>query len=149
MTEPPPSPRLLRAAIVFRQFAPYHYDRIAAAAKRLSGRWEVVGIELASSSRAYAWPVTSDAPDVETRRLFPGERVERLSFIRRLLALGRAVADCDAVLMGIPYSDPALIGLSWWLRSRGSRVFVMTESKVDDAPRRAWREWGKRCVLGA
>lgn len=139
----------VRVAILFTQFAPYHVDRIAAAARRLEGQAEVLGVEVADGSHTYAWVRSSDVPGARKVTLFAGARYEDLTVAAKMRAIRAAVRGCEVVFVGIPYSDPAIIGLSWLWRAGGKRVVLMTESKADDAPRRWWREAGKRMLLRA
>lgn len=136
-------------AIVFAQFAPYHVDRISAAAERLLGTARVLAIEVAGRSHAYAWERSGEVHVAEKRVLFPDASYEDLGTGEKLTAMWRAVRGCKSVFIGIPYSDAAVLALSWMLRFSGRRVVLMTESKADDAPRRWWRETGKRLLLGA
>lgn len=136
-----------RIGILFAQFAAYHVDRCAAAARRLGERAEVVAVEVASASETYAWEVSGEVPGAVKRVLFPGERYERIGWARRLRAQLEALATCDTVFVGIGYDQPDIPALAALLRSRGVRMIVMSESKHDDFPRRRWREAVKRVVL--
>ncbi len=141
------TPRLPTIAIVFSQFAPYHIDRIEAVAERLAGRAQVLAVEVASASHTYRWHVSGKVRGADKTTLFPGARVEDKGVAAKLRALWPAVKDCDWVLIGVPYSDPAMIALSWRLRAAGKRVVLMSESKRDDTRRDWWREAGKRILL--
>jgi glycosyltransferase involved in cell wall biosynthesis len=79
--------------------------------------------------------------------LVRGCAYEELPVAAKLRAIGSAVRNCEVIFVGIPYSDRAIIALSWLWRASGKRVVLMTESKADDAPRVPWREAGKRMLL--
>ena len=134
-------------AIVFAQFAAYHIDRVEAAAQHFAGRAHVVGIEVATGSRAYAWEKSGDLHYAEKRVLFEDAQYEAVSLIRRFGALRRASKDADTIFVGLPYSDPAALALMWWGRVWGKRIIVMSESKEDDFQRRPSRERMKRGLL--
>ena len=136
-----------KVAVLFAQFAPYHVDRIAAAAKRLAGRAEVVGMEVADSSEAYAWERAGGVAGARKVTLFPGRRYEDISGAAKLRGAMRAMSGVDTVFVGIPYSEGWIMALTAALRLRGCRVILMTESKADDFPRSAWREGLKRAVF--
>lgn len=133
--------------ILFEQFAAYHVDRCAAAARRLAGRYRTLAVEVATASAAYAWEPSGEVDGAEKVTLFPYRRFEDVGWPHRLRAEYAALRGCELALIGLPYSRPDAIALSWLLRWRGTRVIVMTESKRDDAPRRAPLEWAKRQVL--
>ena len=136
-----------KVAVLFAQFAPYHVDRIAAAAERLAGRAEVIGIEVADSSEAYAWERAGGVAGARKVTLFPDARYEEISGAAKMRAALRALRGVDAVFVGVPYSEGWIMALVLRLRLRGCRVILMTESKADDFPRKAWRERLKRVVL--
>ena len=136
-----------RIGILFAQFAPYHVDRIEAAAQALAGRAEVVGVEVAQASEAYAWSPSGEVRGAAKRVLFSGEPYEQIGTWRRFRAQYAALKDCDTVFVGIGYNEPDVIALAWALRLRGRRVVLMTESKGDDLPRRWLREKGKALLF--
>lgn len=139
---------LPRVAILFTQFAPYHLDRIEAAARRLAGRAEVVAIECAPASRTYDWEPPRAIAWVEQITLFPGRVYETIGWRERYAAWRRATEGTELVLTGVPYSEPDMIALAWARRGEGLRTIAMTCSKADDAPRGVLREWGKARLLG-
>lgn len=137
-----------RVAILFTQFAPYHLDRIEAAARRLAGRAEVVAIECASASETYDWEPPRGIADAERITLFPGRVYEELGRIERYAAYRAATRGIELVLTGVPYSEPDIIALAWTRRREGMRTIAMTCSKADDTPRVSWRERAKALLLG-
>lgn len=135
--------------LIWGQFAAYHIDRCEAVARQLAGRFRIRAVEVATSSRDYAWEVSGKIAGVEKKTLFPGAAFEAITLPRRLIACWNALRNCDFVFMGLPYSLPEAIILSWTLRFAGVRVIMMTESKVDDRPRSAWKERIKALLLRA
>jgi hypothetical protein len=91
-----------QVAIVFAQFAPYHVDRIAAAAEALSGRAEVLAVEVADGSHTYAWERSGAVPGARKMTLFAGARYEELPVAAKLRAIGPAVRNCEVIFVGIP-----------------------------------------------
>jgi glycosyltransferase involved in cell wall biosynthesis len=144
-----PDNRLPTIGILFSQFAAYHVDRCEAAAARLSDRYEVKAVEVATRSVAYAWEPSSGVPGATKLTLFPGQSFEDVPWPRRMWAEFEALRHCSHVFVGLPYSLPDAIGLSWLLRAVGVRVVVLTESKHDDRVRQWPVEFGKRLRLGA
>lgn len=135
--------------ILFEQFAAYHVDRCEAAAQRLASRFHTLAVEVATSSVAYAWEASGNVEGAEKITLFPGREFEAVGWFRRLMAEFSALRSCRTVFVGLPYSRPDAIALSWLLRLSGSRVIVMTESKHDDMARMPLLEWTKRQLLRA
>lgn len=132
---------------MFSQFAAYHVDRIEAAARRLSGRAEVLGVEVATTSRTYAWEPARGIEAARHLTLFPGASYEAIGWRTRYAAARAALAGADIVCIGVPCSEPDILGLSWRLAAAGKRMVLMSESKFDDAPRRLWREMAKANLL--
>lgn len=134
-------------AIVAAQFAAYHIDRCEAVARRFQGRGKVLAVEVATTSKVYAWAPSGEVAGATKITLFPGQSYNDNSAWARFVALFRCVRSCDLVAMGIPYSDPTAILLSWALRLVGVRVIVLSESKFDDGPRSVRFELFKSLVL--
>ena len=103
--------RTPRIGILFAQFAPYHADRIEAAARALAGRATVVGVEVTQASETYAWSPSGEVRGAEKRLLFSGEAYERIGTWRRFRAQYAALKDCDTVFVGIGYNEPDVIAL--------------------------------------
>lgn len=141
------SPEKPTIALVWSQFAAYHVDRCEAVAGRLAGRAEVLAIEIATTSAAYAWEPSGEVPGARKLTLFPGESYDSIGPWRRLRALFRATRRADLVALGVSYATVDAILLSWVLRLMGKQVVVFSESKFDDCRRSVWRELGKGVIL--
>ena len=141
------TPPLPRIGILFSQFAAYHVDRCAAAAKRLEGRATVVAVEMAQASVTYAWTPSGEVAGAEKHVLFTGRPYEAIGRRERFRAAHAALRDCETVFIGIGYHEPEMIALALALRLRGRRVILMSESKFDDFPRELRREWFKARLL--
>ncbi|MET0251671.1 MAG: glycosyltransferase [Novosphingobium sp.] len=140
-------PRGRRIGILFCQFAAYHVDRCAAAARLLAECAEVVAVEVATTSATYAWPASGEVGGATKRTLFPGRSYEEVPRWRRFRAQFAALRDCDTVFVGVGYNEPDVLALAVALRLIGRRVILMTESKFDDMPRRLFRELAKAALL--
>lgn len=142
-----------RIAMLWEQFAPYHIDRIEAAAARLTNQAEIIGIEVATASETYDWPPSGPIRGAEKQTLFPDMKYEAAGAWRRFWAQLRAVWGCRMVMIGIGYNRPDVLLLGWVLRLTGHRVVMMSDSKYDDRQRGVWTELGKslllRCFHGA
>ena len=138
---------LPQVAILFSQFAAYHVDRVEAAARRLAGRAEVLAVEYATTSAAYAWEPAEGIEHARHITLFPGKSYDEVGHLARYRAAMKAVSNADMVCIGVPYSERDIIALSWRLKAAGTRCVMMTESKFDDFPRSLPREQAKSRLL--
>lgn len=138
-----------RVAVLFAQFSAYHVDRCEAVAKRLAGRFVVLAVEVAATSRTYAWNPSGEVSGACKQTLFPSEAYEDIAWPRRLWRQFAALWRCRAVFVGIGYNEADVILLSWLLRLAGVQVFVMSESKFDDFQRSVAFEAFKSLVLAA
>jgi glycosyltransferase involved in cell wall biosynthesis len=141
--------RRKRIALLFAQFSAYHVDRCEAVAKRLSGRCEVLAVEVATSSATYAWEPSGAVAGARKLTLFPGQSHDSIPALRRFWAQLRALRRCHAVFVGVGYNEPDIVLLSWVLRLHGIEVIALSESKFDDKPRRAGFELFKALLLSA
>lgn len=143
------SSKLPRVALIWSQFSAYHIDRCEAVAARLAGKAEVDAVEVASSSKIYAWEPSRMPEGCVRRTLFPDTDFELIPRRKRLLAMLRVLWRCRMVCFGIGYHEPDVIVTAWILRLLGVRVIMMTDSKFDDKRRSASYEYFKRLLLSA
>ena len=138
-----------RICVQWPRFGRYHLARLAACERVLGPRGvEVIGLETASHDALYAWDVEDGPVPFRREQVFPGETFEALS--PRAIEAGTASAldrlDPDAVaIMSYGYPD-ARAALAWCRRRRRVAI-ITTDTKADDAPRVAWREWIKRRII--
>ena len=140
-------PELPQVAVLFAHYAPYHVDRVEAAARRLAGRARVLAVETADASEAYGWEPARGFALAEHRVLFPGRVYEHIGRLERLTAYAATLRGAQLVLSGIPWSDPDIVALAWRRRARGRATIAMTDSKFDDKPRSLVREQVKARLL--
>ncbi|MCH7629213.1 MAG: glycosyl transferase family 1, partial [Proteobacteria bacterium] len=129
MTNPGRQPTI---GLIWTQFSAYHVDRLEAVGRRLAGRARVLSVEVASKSATYAWDPSGEVAGTEKKRLFPGESHEAIPIWRRFRAELKVLRQCDVIFVGVPYSEPDIIALSYILRAMGKRVVMMTASKFYD-----------------
>lgn len=140
--------RPLRIALVWARPAAEHADKVAAVAARLGVRVELVYVALADFTSDYVQPSegTGDEHDL-LQVLFPRATYEEVPILKRGLALWRATARSDLVLMGIGYGQAEALAVSWLLRLAGKRVVMMNDTKFEDRRRTPLGELVKRWVL--
>ncbi|NOW45588.1 glycosyltransferase involved in cell wall biosynthesis [Novosphingobium sp. SG751A] len=141
--------RLKRLALVWSQFAAYHVDRCEAVGMATAGRAQVLAVEVATSSKLYAWEASGGIAHAEKLTLFDGCQYEDVSPWRRFRKLFATLAGCDVAYIGIGYHEPEIVPLVWLLRLFGVRVILMLDSKFDDSPRKSWFEFLKSLGLAA
>lgn len=140
---------VIRVALIWEQFAPYHIDRIEAVGRRLAGRAEVLAIEVATASATYDWKPSGAIRHATKVTLFPDQRYEQIHPLRRLWRQWRQLKDCTHVFIGISYARLDIIILSWVLQLLGRRVVMISDAKFDDRVRLVSREWAKGLLLCA
>jgi L-malate glycosyltransferase len=139
----------MKPAVIFiwENFGPYHVDRLEAAGAALAPTHRVIGIEIAGSSSVYAWSRTEEIAGFERLTLFPDRAFGSIPAWTQLMAMLRACVGAKArhiFLCHVTRGDTYLLALA--LRLLGRRVYVMTESKFDDKPRRLWFELVKQAL---
>lgn len=133
--------------MVWAQFAAYHVDRCEAVARRLSGRASVIAVEVATTSRDYAWEPSGTIAGGHKVTLFPGRSFDDIGWFTRFRAMFAELRRCDMVFIGLGYAEPDAVLLSWALRLMGRKIIVFSESKFDDRPRRVLTELVKAAAL--
>lgn len=140
-------PRSRKIGLLWAQFSAYHVDRCEAAAKRFTGADELLCVEVATSSKLYAWEPSRDIAGARKITLFPGQSYESIPVLKRLWRQYVALRKCDVAFFGIAYSDLSILLLALLLRLSGVRVMMMTASKFDDYPRTVWFEMIKGMLV--
>lgn len=130
-----------RIVFVWDNFGPLHVDRCDATAASVSGKFEVVGLELAGDSEIYDW-VPETGHKFNKITLFRGKSIQAVPFFKRLVRTFRA---CLAQGRGASYflchyEHFSTLLTATLLRLCGRRVYAIGCSKYDDYPRHLWRE---------
>lgn len=130
-------------------FGPYHTARLKACATAAPEGTEVVGLAVAGQVQGRPWKpeAGSGAPRVET--LFPDAMYHELPKARVWKAMGKVLDELNPSLVGISgYGMTDSRAALEWACRHGATKLMMTESKADDAPRKWWKEWLKRRLVG-
>ena len=134
-------------ALIYNNFGPYHLARLAATAGYGKNYGiEVMGIEIASQERRYAWEPESTA---ETKKLtiFPARAVEELSQWELISGMWSTLNRLNPQAMAFGPSGetlPAFLAMLAWARLRRRVALVMMDSKYDDFPRLRLKEFLKK-----
>lgn len=130
---------MIRIAVIFDNFGPYHLARLAA----LAALSDLTAIELRARSEEYAWDSDDKAEFRRCTLLTGGESEGQLADrLRSALSAARP----QAVLVPGWSSRGALAALAW-CGERGVPAIVMSDSQASDFPRWAASEWIKRSLL--
>lgn len=136
-----------KLVFVWDNFGPLHADRCDAVARRLAGRFQVVGLELAGSSQVYDWNQESGECFTKVTLLKDrsfeqagGFKLFRVT-LKACLAMGR-----DAQFFMCHYQEAAIFATSVILRLLGRRVYIMGCSKFDTYERQLGKEAIKRLL---
>lgn len=139
----------LRTAVLWARFGPYHLARLDAAHDLMRAHGEeLVGIETASRDGIYAWRVERSQATWAREVALP-ERVYEAASAAEMHAAVTETLDRvapDAVAFSSYATPDARAALAWCRRHRAAAV-LMTDSRANDAPRAAWREWVKRILV--
>lgn len=138
-------PGATQIAVFFHRFGPYHLARLEAAA----AGGNLVGIQISSETRDYAWDAVEPTGSLRVETLFRGADSRAVSRgmmgARVTEVLGRLRPHVVAVN---GWSDNGALAALAWCQRRGVPAIMMSESQAIDAPRSAPREAIKRLVVG-
>ncbi len=136
----------MKLLILFTNYGPYHIARLRGAQRALPND-EVIGLELATREATYPWTTNRDDLEVRLDSLHDGLLEEagtaRLSWKLRDY-LNRQQPDALAIC---GYARPEMRLALRWAKRNGKIAVLMSESKSDDAPRAAWKERLKSCIV--
>ncbi len=134
---------------MWEQFSAYHVDRLDAMAAAFRDRFEIVGIEVASSSQTYAWKPVESGDGFTRTTLFPGGNADEVPWRRKLRHAMRAIRAARPRAVFLCNQDqPEIIAALGLLRLLRIPCYALLDAKFDDTPRRVLKEFLKRPVLG-
>lgn len=128
----------------FVSYGPYHLARLEACHELLP-ELDVLGWELSTDQSEYGWHHAGDR-HVTSVTSEPLEKVGVFQWLQRVWKHLNSLDPAVCVLAG--YAHPGMLAALLWCRVKGRGVVIMSDSKEDDAPRRALMEWCKGRLLG-
>ena len=140
----------MRAVCVqWTKFGPYHIARLRAANALFGARGiEIVGLETADADETYGWQRHTGAESFRWLRVFPGRGHETVAPRTMDSGVTASLDQVDPAAVAITsYNLPDARACLAWCRRRRRAAVLMTDSKADDAPRKAWREAIKRVIV--
>lgn len=137
----------VKVAVIWSRFGPYHVARLRGAALAMPGA-RILGIEVASSDRDYAWSIEPGSDGFERTTVFPNQNYHDLSGAQIAsevsAALDRLRPDVVAINgWAVPEARSALS----WVRRHRARAILMTETKANDLKRVWWKEAIKSAIV--
>lgn len=137
---------MLKIAIAFTNFGPYHLARLRALGERLSqSGGELIAYELAGKQELYPWKTTRGSEPFEWITLFPDGVMEDLSKADcdRAMTTALGIDQPDAVGV-VGYFRPESLAMLRWAKANHRPSVMMSESQEIDHPRVWWKEAVKR-----
>lgn len=136
----------MKLLVLFPNFGPYHLARLRGAAAQTEFS-SCVGLEIAAQEALYPWQTARENLGVRLDTLIPGtlEEISSKVICQKLVTYLDDFAPDVVAICGYERAEMRA-ALSWCNRNRKVAV-LMSESKRDDAPRKAWKEAIKRRIV--
>lgn len=134
------------AGVIFHRLGPYHFARLAAAARAVPN---LLAVELSARTSSYAWDPVCGAANFKRLTLFEegdSRRVPPCEVVRRVESI---LAAHRPQVIAIPgWADQGALAALHWCVAHRTPAVVMSESTVWDERRRWWKEEIKRRPVG-
>ncbi len=142
---------MMRLAVSFTNFGPYHLARLRALGERLRQEGgELIAYETAGTEQRYPWLTRKRAEPFSWITLFPDRILEDLPGSSCAEAMRRAlVRDLPDAVGIVGYVRPESMAALGWAREHGRPTILMSESQAIDRPRVWWKEAVKRRRVSA
>ena len=136
----------MKLLALFPNFGPYHMARLRGAAAQ-SEFSPCIGLEIAAQEALYPWQTARENLGFQLETLLDGtlEAIPSKTICRKLEAYLDAARPDVIAICGYERAEMRA-ALGWANRNRKIAV-LMSESKRDDAPRKAWKEAIKRRIV--
>ncbi len=134
--------------IQWPSFGPYHLARLEACERLAPPGMKVIGLATASQIEGRPWSVVQHDSDGSIEVACPGQVYTQISgnaAARAVLGLVRGIRPKVIAISG--YSRRDSHALLLWCKRHGVAAILMSDSKADDAPRTALKEWVKRLLV--
>ena len=140
---------IMKIAVLFWNYGPYHVARVNALALKGFVSHEVIGIEVATRQHTYAWqrPEIPDTFNLIT--LFPqAQAAENIPYLNQVIAMWKCLnQESPDVLAICGYKDPVMLAALLWARAQSKVTILLSESKKDDYARNKYKEWVKSAIV--
>ena len=136
----------MKLLVIFPNFGPYHMARLRGAAAQ-SEFTSCVGLEIAAQEALYPWQTARENLGFTLETLTSGtlEEIPTKTICQKLTAyLDKTRPDVVAIC---GYERVEMRAALNWCNKNKKIAVLMSESKRDDAPRRAWKEAIKKRIV--
>ncbi len=136
----------MKLLVIFPNFGPYHLARLRGAAA-MPEFAPCIGLEIAAQEALYPWQTARENLGFTLETLLDGtlEEIPAREICRKLVAyLDESRPDVVAIC---GYERAEMRAALGWCNRQGKVAILMSESKRDDAPRKAWKEAIKRRIV--
>ena len=136
----------MKLLVIFPNFGPYHMARLRGAAAM--PEWtRCVGLEIAAQEALYPWQTAREDLGFTLETLLSGtlEEIAAKEISQKLIAyLDNAQPDIVAIC---GYERAEMRAALGWCKRHKKIAVLMSDSKRDDAPRKAWKEAIKKRIV--
>ena len=136
----------MKLLVIFPNFGPYHMARLRGAAT-IAEFTSCVGLEVAAQEALYPWQTARENLGFELETLLDGtlEEIPAKVICQKLSAyLDESRPDIVAIC---GYERAEMRAALGWCNKNKKIAVLMSDSKRDDAPRRAWKEAIKKRIV--
>ena len=132
-------------AVVFHRLGPYYFARLQAVGRLLP----IVGMETSGIDETYAWDLIAGADGFERVTLFEKADAQKLPAVEVVRRVGLALDKVRPAVVVVPgWADSAALGALLWCVINQVPAVIMSESTAWDEPRKPWKEFIKRQIVG-
>jgi 1,2-diacylglycerol 3-alpha-glucosyltransferase len=133
---------LMKLAVCFTNFGPYHLARLRALAAQLRhSSSRLIAYEVAGAEYKYPWRQNRSEEPFQWTTLFSGQVLERILPGDCRAAIVQALERDQPDAIGVVgYVRPEALAAAWWARRRRLPAILMSESQAIDRPRVWWKE---------
>ena len=137
--------RKLKVVVLFHRLGPYHFARLRAAGQRLS----IVAVESSGADKTYAWDMVIGTDGFERVTLFENTDAQKLPASEVATRVGTALDKIQPGVVVVPgWADSTALGALHWCVQNQIPTIIMSESTAWDEPRKPWKEFVKRLIVG-
>jgi glycosyltransferase involved in cell wall biosynthesis len=132
-------------AVIFHRLGPYHFARLRAA----SALAPFVAVETSGADETYAWDLITGEAGFKRVTLFEHADAQKQPAHEVIRRMNAALDQLRPTVVVVPgWSDTAALAALQWCINHKIPAVCMSESTVWDEPRKVWKEFIKRQVLG-
>lgn len=129
--------------LLWRSLGPYHLARAAAARAHLQAKagMRTIALQLSDRESTHAWQVDGGRFNIDVRTVAPGAALDAAgsTLVKPTLLMLDDLRPRYLAIAG--YDRAEMRAAARWARRSGAASILMSETKWDDSPRPAWKQW--------